>query len=40
MENERYLNVFVRSLGIHRVLLSEEGRKFLLCVWTESRIDK
>ena len=29
-ENERCLNVFVRSLGIHKILLSEDERKFLL----------
>ena len=31
-ENERWPNVFARSLGIHRILLSEEERKnFLVC---------
>ena len=39
-ENERYPNVFVRSLWIHRILLSEEDRKFHLGVYTESRSDK
>ena len=36
-ENERCPNVFVRRLWIHGILLSEEDRKFLLCVLTESR---
>ena len=31
-ENERCPNVFVHSLGVHRILLSEEERKFLLGV--------
>ena len=31
-ENERCPNVFVRSLGIHEILLSEEERKFHLGV--------
>ena len=31
-ENERCPNVFVRSLGTHRILLTEEERKFLLVV--------
>ena len=39
-ENERCPNVFVRSFGIHRILLSEDERKFLLGVFTESRSDK
>ena len=38
-ENERCPNVFVHSLGIH-ILLSEEERKFLLGVYTESKSDK
>ena len=36
-ENERCPNVFVRSLWIHRIPLSEEERKFLLGVYTESK---
>ena len=40
MENERCPNVFVRSLGIHTILLSEEERKFLLGVYTKSKSDK
>ena len=32
--------VFVRSLGIHKILLPEEDRKFLLGLLTESRSDK
>ena len=39
-ENERCPNVFVRSLWIHRILLSEEERGFLLGVYTESNSDK
>ena len=39
-ESERCLNVFVRSLGICKILLSEEERKFLLGVYTESKSDK
>ena len=39
-ENERCPNVFVRSLGMHKILLSEEERKFLLGVYTESNSDK
>ena len=39
-ENKRYPNVFVRSLGIHNIPLSEEGRKFLLGVCTKSKSDK
>ena len=39
-ENERCLNVFVRSLGKHKILLSEEERKFLLGVYTKSKPDK
>ena len=39
-ENERCANVFVRSLGIHRIPLSEEERIFPLGVETESRTDK
>ena len=39
-ENERCSNVFVRSLGIHKILLSEEERKFLLGVYTKSKSDK
>ena len=39
-ENERCPNVFVRSLGIHKILLSEEERKFLLGVYTKSKSDK
>ena len=35
-ENERCPNVFVRSLGIHKILLLEEERKFLLGVYTKS----
>ena len=38
-ENEQCQNVFVRSLGIHKILLSEE-RKFLLGVYTKSKSDK
>ena len=39
-ENERCQNVFVRSLGIHKILLSEEERNFLLGVYTKSKSDK
>ena len=39
-ENERCPNVFVRSLGINRILLPEEERKFHLGVYIESRSDK
>ena len=39
-ENERCENVFVRSLGIHKIILSEEERKFHLGVYTESNSDK
>ena len=39
-ENERCPNVFVRSLGIHKIILSEEERKFLLGVYTKSKSDK
>ena len=39
-ENERCPNVFVRSLRIHKILLSEEERKILLGVYTESNSDK
>ena len=39
-ENEQCPNVFVRCLGIHIILLSEEERRFLLGVYTESRSDK
>ena len=39
-ENERCPNVFVRRVGIHRIQLSEEERKFPLGVYTESRSDK
>ena len=39
-ENERCPNVFVRSIGIHKILLSEEERKFLLGVYTKSKSDK
>ena len=38
--NERCQNVFVRCLGIHNILLSEEERKFLLGECTESKSDK
>ena len=31
-ENERCPNVFVRNLGIHRISLSDEERKFLFGV--------
>ena len=36
-ENERCQNVFIRILGIHKILLPEEERKFLLGVDTESK---
>ena len=39
-ENERCPNVFVRSLGIHKILLSEEECKFLLGVYIERNSDK
>ena len=39
-ENERCPNVFVHSLRIHRILLSEEECRFLLGMWNESRSDK
>ena len=39
-ENERCPNVFVRSLVMHRILLSEEGHKFLFCAYTKSKSDK
>ena len=39
-ENERCPNVFVRSLGLHKTQLSEEERKFLFGVYTESKSDK
>ena len=39
-ENQRCSNVFVRNLGIHGILLSEEERKCLLGVLTESRLYK
>ena len=39
-ENERCPNVFVRSLGIHKILLSEKERKFLLGVYTKSKSNK
>ena len=39
-ENERCPNVFVHSLGIHKILLSEEEHKFLLGLYTESKSDK
>ena len=39
-ENERCQIVFVRSLGIHKILLSKEVRKFLLGVFTKSKSDK
>ena len=38
-KNVRCPNIFVHSLGIHRIILSEE-RKFILGVKTESRSDK
>ena len=39
-ENERCPNVFVLSLGIHKILLSKEERKFLLGVYTKSSSNK
>ena len=39
-ENERCPNVFVHSLGIHRILLSVEECIFLLGVHTKSKLDK
>ena len=39
-ENERCPNVFVRSLWIHKIVSSEEERKFLLGVYTKSKSDK
>ena len=39
-ENERCPNVFVRSLWIHKIQLSEEERKFLLGVYTKSKFFK
>ena len=39
-ENERCPNIFVRSLGIRIILLSEEERKFLLGVYMDSNSDK
>ena len=39
-ENERCPNVFVRSLWMHKILMSEEERKFLLGVHTENNSDK
>ena len=39
-ENVRCLNIFVHSLEIHRILLSEEERIFPLGVYTKSRLDK
>ena len=39
-KNERCPNVFVLSLGIHKILLSEEERKFLLGMYTKSKSDK
>ena len=39
-ENELCPNVFVRSLWIYKIILSEEECKFLLGVLTESRSDK
>ena len=39
-ENERCQNVFVCSLEIHDILLSEEERKFLVGVYTKSKSDK
>ena len=39
-ENERCLNVLVRSLGIHKIPLSEEERKFPLDAFTKSESDK
>ena len=39
-ENELCSNIFARSLGIHKSLLSEEERKFLLGVYIESKSDE
>ena len=39
-ENERRPCVFVRSLEIHRITLSEEEHKFHMGVYTESKSDK
>ena len=39
-ENERCPNVFVCSIGIHKILLSEEDHKSLFGVYTESKLDK
>ena len=39
-ENKRCPNVLVRSLGINKILLPEEERKFLLGVCTESNLNK
>ena len=43
-ENERCPNVFVRSLGTHKIILNyiilSEERKFLLGVYTKSKSDK
>ena len=39
-ENEWCPNVFVRGLGIHKILLSEEEHKFILGVYTKSKSDK
>ena len=39
-ENERCPNAFVRSLGIHKILISEEEHKFLIGVYTKSKSDR
>ena len=39
-ESERCPNVFVRSFGIHKILLSDEERKCILGVCSESKSDK
>ena len=39
-QNERCKNVFVLSLGIHRIVLSEEEHKFFWGVYTKSKSDK
>ena len=39
-ENERCPNVFVRSLGIHKIILTEEERKFFVGAYTKSKLDK
>ena len=39
-ENEQCPNVFVRSLGMHEILLSEEEHRFILGVYTKSKSDK